>query len=322
MTNLTENAVQIIPAPTYSLETSSVALLRRQVIDTFEGLLLSLKNLDDALLQDSHLMAWLNDCSEFITFPEGVSIRQKISQILSQVEYLSTQAPREIIVYAGFVGASQHTLEIVNQLNTQKEAFKQAILSLKKIKLSIHDDLLTTAFEHLLSHKRNLPTASNLKNMGLSRLHLKQCYRKIPILNDTPLKISWTWANTRSIKRVSVLEAEKLLKKRNLSDEGIQLQLKKLASLPHSETLAIVQDLAPHLRANLVMAANQPKERLMVKGPVPIFFPATPNQPWPEFKPPKIKMPKDKARVIRNDVRLDPNPFLPAIRAHRYLDLS
>ena len=309
-------------APLLKTTTCSIALLRRQIMDAFEAMLFSLDKLGDALIQDNHLMAWVSDGIDLFNFPEAYTSREKALHILSQYEYLPSQAPREIIVCAGFIGASQHTLDIVCQLNLEKDEFKQAILALKKINPNIYHNELTQTFDSLLAHKRDLSTANQLQKMGLARLHLKQCYRKIPVLSSTPLKISWTWANTRSIKKISVLEAEKLLRKRNILDEGIILQVKKLSHLAQDEPLAIVQDLAPHLRANLVMDANQPKERIMVKGPVPLFFPATANQACPEFKPPKQKTAKDKARVIRNDVRLDPGPFLPAIRAHRYLNRS
>lgn len=312
---MTTTTLTLDPVP----ETASVALLRAQVVEAFESLLTALDNLTEALLQESALMAWVSDNHDLFQFPEHYSVREKIIQILNQYEYLPTQAPREIIVCAGFVGASEETLDLVRILNNKKDAFKQSILALKKLKPLFQEEELTQSFQSLLAHKRNLPTASYLRKMGLARLHLKQCYRKIPILSRTPLKISWTWANTRSIKKITVLEAEKLLRKRNINDEGIQLQLKKLASLSPSNSLAIVQELAPHLRANLVMDPAEGKERLMVKGAIPIFFPASLNHPWPEFKPPKVKTPKDKARLVRNDVRLELNPFLPAIRAHRYL---
>lgn len=303
-------------------ETKSIALLRQEVIETFGTMLLTQENLNQAILNESCLMAWAADSNGFFNFPPQYSIREKIIHILNQYEYLPAQAPREIIVCAGFVGASESTLEIVFALNHQKDNFKQAILALKKVKPNLLDDELSQTFNHFISHKRHGSTAAHLRTMDLAKLHLKQCYRKIPILKSAPLKISWTWANTRSIKRITVAEAEKLLRKKNLSDEGIVLQLEKLAQLPSKEPLAIVQNLAPHLRANLVMEPSQPKERIMVKGPIPIFFPTTVNQPWPEFKPPKTKMTKDKSRHIRNDVRLDPFPFLPAIRAHRYLNLA
>lgn len=300
-------------------ETHSIALLRQQVIETFGSMLSALENLSQAILNENDLMAWASDTNDFFNFPQTYSVREKITHILCQYEYLPTQSPREIIVFPGFVGASEHTLEIAAKLNLQKDAFKQAILDLKKVKPNLLDEELFQAFDHFQSHKRQGSTAAHLRKMDLSRLHLKQCYRKIPILKAAPLKISWTWANTRSIKRITTEEAEKLLRKKDMSDEGIMLQLEKLAQLPFNEPLAIVQNLAPHLRANLVMEPSHPKERMMVKGPIPIFFPSTINQPWPEFKQPKTKTPKDKTRHTRNDVRLDPLPFLPAIRAHRYL---
>lgn len=300
-------------------ETNWIMQLRQEVIETFNLMLLTLENLSHIMLNESHLMAWVADSSDFFNFPPSLSVREKIISILTQYEYLPTQAPREIIVCPGFVGASEHTLEIITQLNHQKDAFKQAVLALKKVKANLLDEELFRAFDYFQSHKRHNSTAAHLRTMDLARLHLKQCYRKIPILKAAPLKISWTWANTRSIKKITVEEAQKLLRKKNLSDEGILLQLEKLARLSVNEPLAIVQNLAPHLRANLVMEPNHPKERIMVKGPIPIFFPTNVNQPWPEFKPPKIKTPKDKTRHVRNDVKLDPLPFLPAIRAHRYL---
>lgn len=303
-------------------ETKSIGLLRQDVIDTFSAMLITQENLNQAMLNENALMAWAADSSDYFNFPQHYSVREKIIHILSQYDYLPTQAPREIIVCAGFVGASEQTLDIAVRLNNQKDAFKQTILALKKVKPNLVDDELFHAFDHFWSHKRHGSTAAHLRKMDLARLHLKQCYRKIPILKAAPLKISWTWANTRSIKKITVAEAEKLLRKKNVSDEGIVLQLEKLAQLPFNEPLAIVQNLAPHLRANLVMEPSHPKERIMVKGPIPIFFPTTVNQPWPEFKAPKIKTTKDKTRLIRNDVRLEPLPFLPAIRAHRYLNLA
>ncbi len=164
---------------------------------------------------------------------------------------------------------------------------------------------------------RNLNTATTLKSVGLARLHLKQCYRKIPILSHSPLKISWTWAHTRSIKKISINKAQEMLLKKG-TDAGIEMQIDKLKHLGAFEELAIVQELAPHLRANIVYSIDDKIHRSMIKGPIPIFFPCTPETPFPQFKPPVKKCDKDQNRSKRSDVRLDPNPYLPAIRAHRY----
>src|SRR5688572_19186498 len=135
-------------------ETSSIALLRHDVVETFSAMLLTLENLSQAMLSETDLMAWAAESSDFFKFPQSYSVREKIIHILRQYEYLPTQAPREIIVCAGFVGTSEETLEIVVKLNHQKDAFKQAILALKKVKPNLLDDELFRAFDHFLSHKR------------------------------------------------------------------------------------------------------------------------------------------------------------------------
>ena len=151
---------------------------------------------------------------------------------------------------AGIVASSAGTLEAIQHLNACKDRFKASILALKSAKIALSDPYLTEHFEKVLS-KRARDVADTLTKMGLARLHLKQCYRRIPCFAVRPSKVSWTWANTRAITRISVNEAEKLLLKQG-TDPGIILQLNKLAHLNYDEPLAILQTLAPHLRANLV----------------------------------------------------------------------
>ena len=291
---------------------------RIAVLEAFESLQNALEGLHDAMREDEMLVAWTQEtCHLPLFIPNKASHRERAFKALEQLEYLENQAPREILLLPGFIGCSDKTLERARAVNLAKDAFKQCILALKKNHISLTDKSLNEALDQ--SFFRQSQTSLSLKKMGLARLHLKQCYRKIPILEHTPSKISWTWAHTRSIKRISVKDAEKLLLKKQ-NDSGIQRQLNLLSSLSQQESLAIVQELAPHLRANLLFQGNHiTQERKMIKGPIPIFFPAKPQTQAPSFKPPKDKCDKDANRVIRSDARLDPTPFLPAIRAHRYL---
>ena len=294
--------------------------LRIDVLNAYQELINQFSQLNQAMQQDHALVAWLHHLPPY--FPrhdQNRHTRDLAYQLIHQIEYLDSQDPREILVCPGFIGASTETLSCVQSLNDAKNAFKEAILRLKEAKLSIKDKKLNQDLEQLLNH-RDFNTSRALNRMGLSRLHLKQCYRRIPILPAAPKKISWTWAHTRSIKRISVEQATSLLQKKSNQDQGIQQQLSKLSCLSSNEPLAIVQELAPHLRANIVLPDEAgPKTRIMVKGPIPLFFPATTTTPAPDFKPPIEKQSKNKNRLVRKDVRLDPEPFLPAIRAHRYV---
>jgi hypothetical protein len=273
------------------------------VIDSFRQLREALASLvEHVCLLDKDLPAWFNATPQLMVTKCG-SPRQLACNLISQLEYLDGQQPREILVGAGIIAASVETIEALKNLNQAKDQFKNSMLKLKAANISSNHELLVNP----------------LSRMGLSRLHLKQCYRKLPYLLQRPTKVSWTWANTRSIKKISVQEAEQLLRS-HIIDDGIERQLRLLQGLAHSEKLAIIQDLAPHLRANIVMQHGNDVKRLMVKGPVPIFYLATEKLGLPEFTPPGIKHGKDKDRVIRKDVKINPEPFLPAIRAHRYYE--
>ena len=51
---------------------------------------------------------------------------------------------------------------------------------------------------------------------------------------------------------------------------------------------------------------------------MPIFYPALPQTPLPLFKPVPPKCDKNKNRLLRSDVLLDPMPLFPTIHAHQY----
>jgi len=229
---------------------------------------------------DRSLPAWLQPPAKLNLAPNAY--RDNACALIRQVEYLNNQEPREILVGAGIMAASAETISMLDELNTAKESFKKAMLTMKSAKVSPSHEYLSKNFEELLP-QREPGVAQNMSRMGLSRLHLKQCYRRIPLLKHRPKKISWTWANTRSIKKITVEQAEQMLLKHTL-DSGIEMQLKLLQGISPSEPLAIVQELAPHLRANIVMPDGN---RVMVKGPVPIFYLQDEDLPLPEYVPPK-----------------------------------
>lgn len=274
--------------------------LRQDVLTAYANLQMSLEKLCSAIRMESALLAWVHEESDIPLLIGDLSVREKAIALLTQNEYLDAQAPREILVLPGYIGASAATLDLLHNVNQSKDQFKKCVLALKAA----------------LDKPSQLTHAMHA--MGFARLHLKQCYRKIPILKLAPLKISWTWAHTKSIKRITIEKAQEMLRKKG-EDSGILLQIQKLSALPSNEQLAIVQELAPHLRANIVLN-DENRTRLMIKGPVPIFFPCDSTTPNPAFKVPQKKSLRDQNRTIRKDVRLDPNPYLPAIRAHRYCE--
>jgi len=306
-------------------QTTEASQALSQVLKSYHAIEHYLEKLHNAMGEDHLLGAWMQD----FTQPNELLLqathpRERAFNGISQLAYLPGQAPREIIICAGFIGACAATLDIVNELNAAKTDFKQAILNLKSKKISLRDPFFNNHLNDPMfsTVQRENQTAMILKKSGLAHLQLKQCYRQIPVLAHPASYISWTWAHTRSIKKITVAQAyDKLFQKTKKNHSvSIELQIKKLAALSPDTPLAIVQELAPHLRTNIVLQpAEGEKKRLMIKGSLPIFYPATLSTPIPVFKAPTPKCDKNKERVIRSDVQLDPVPFLPSIRVHRYL---
>jgi hypothetical protein len=308
--------------PCMSVQGHLISSHTLDVLEAFSALQEAMQVLNTQVIHcDANLPVWFSPPPKMGFFPH-LSEREKVCLYLNQFEYLETQLPKEILVGPGIVAASKDTLCAIENLNQCKQRFKKGMIALKEAHGSLRQIVdFQEAIDDFLN-KRPSGVARNLQKMGLARLHLKQCYRIIPCFYQKPEKIAWTWANTRAIRRISVAEADLLLLKQG--EEGrIVWQREKLAQLSHDEPLAIVQELAPHLRANIVFRDTDTavSTRKMVKGPVPFFYAEQKimqPEPLPRFSPPREKKAKDKERPIRKDVKLDPNVFLPAIRAHRY----
>lgn len=297
------------------MENKSVTEYINNIISSFSNLSDKIEKLQFCIKADHKLPCWLQDIEN--------NTRTTAYKLIAQLEYYDAQDPKETIVHPGVIGSSRETLIAINEVNLAKDSFKKHMVELKNAKIKINDPEIITRFEavfHESLKKRNISASQALRKTGLSRLNLKQCYRHIPTVARKPYKISWTWANTRAITKITVQKAADLLAAKR-QDPGIILQLDKLRYLsPHKE-LAIVQELAPHLRANIVF--RDPKtletERTMIKGPLPIFYPAEEDSNLPFFVLPKEKQGKSKDRKMRSDVKIDPDVFLPALRAHKYL---
>lgn len=293
------------------------------VLESYKNLKKNLLKLNSLILADQNLPLWIYNNDNL----NSNELRYKLIIILNQIEYHDAQDPKETVIYPGIIAASKETIDQISIINNCKSEFKEAIQNLKKLKIKNSDPVLTDEFNKVFysfednKNKREFNTQSTLKRNGLARLNLKQCYRTIKVLPIKPNSVSWTWANTKAISKISKDEAiEKLKLKGN--DYGIQQQIKKVESLKNHEKLAIVQVLAPNLRSNIVYPDNKLDipNRQMIKGHMPIFYQDIIGNELPYFKVPKPKSEVNIRENKRADRKLDSEAFLPAIRAFRYLE--
>ncbi len=229
--------------------------------------------------------------------------------LLTDIWYRNTGDGRRTQNLYGLIGVAPEIIPILHQLNSAKYQFQASVKAYRE----------TQRDPSPLLHKRAETLNLSLQQTGLARLHLKQCYRQFPVLNKRPNKVLFSWYTSgRSIRKLSVNEAEKRLLKMDISQLHIQLQLEALAKIPQSEPLAQLQQQVPVMRANILWEENGEKIRKAKNCPLPIFFPLDESQSLPEYNTPSLTPPETRQRQQRSDLIIDPEPYLPSLRIHRY----
>lgn len=232
--------------------------------------------------------------------------------------YQGEQDGRETRSCYGLVLANDELITLAQKANQLKDEFKTRVQGIQK-----RDKDYWLALKAQLN-KRHQNLREKLYFTGLARLHLKQAYRHIPILEQRPEKVGFTWySNGRSIKKLSVAQAEKKLIAMGEDKLHIQAQLQKLYTMPDSEMLAQIQTQVPLVRANLVYKTLNEKgisetQRKAMNIALPLLVPADKLPFLPEFNQISAIPPEDRTRLPRNDFKIESDVFLPSLRAYRY----
>ena len=287
--------------------------LRFDLFSSYEALLQKLVSFSAALRNDHALPLWVSRTEQELA--DQKDMRQKAIQLYQQLWYLDAQEGRETITCPGLIGVSGDTLNAALACNEAKDVFKSAVLALKALGKNQADILLSDL------QTREPEVSLALRRMGTARLNLKQAYRHIPLLKIKPVKVGFTWSKQgRTIQRISVAEARRLLSKRQ-STPLIQGALSKLASLSENEILARARSVVPHLRANIVFDPNTvTPHRRLIQTPLPLLVPLLPGENLPEFVPIPPE-PIGQDRLKRSDVKIDDTPFIPMLGIYRYKEM-
>mgnify|MGYP005828736607 CR=1 FL=1 len=233
---------------------------------------------------------------------------------LFDVWHQTGQDGRETRNYLGIVVANDELIDAARHVNIAKDAFHAG---LQKIK-STTPKALSDAKAKLTT--RHPDVNHVLRKEGLARLHLKQCWRHLPIADAEVAKVRFAWYQSgRSIKRITVRDAEQKLLRLDTDAPHIKVQLRRLAGLPSDEPLAQVQAQAPLMRANLFfnhpLADGHTRRALNVS--MPLFVPNE-RLGMPDIKAPPTHPQPQRTRATRRDEKLESDVFLPSLRVYRY----
>ncbi|MGM0824231.1 MAG: DNA replication terminus site-binding protein [Pseudomonadota bacterium] len=237
-----------------------------------------------------------------------------IRTALLDVWHQTGQDGRETRNYLGIVAADETLIAAAHKVNEAKEAFQATLQTIKRAA----PKSLSDAKAQLT--RRHPDVQSVLNKEGLARLHLKQCWRQLPIADADVAKVRFAWYQSgRSIKRITVREAEQKLLQLDSDAPHVKVQLRRLADIPSSEPLAQVQSQAPLMRANLFfshpLADGHTRRALNVA--MPLFVPSAQGV-LPDIKAPSAQPHATRTRAVRRDEKIEPDVFLPSLRVFRY----
>jgi len=226
---------------------------------------------------------------------------------LRDIDHMGDQDGRTSQSHPGLVGACEETLQWIAQINFHKRHAR-----------SVYQSLRAQLSQQYRPPRLESELRLRLTHLGYPRLNLKKLERETRILPAIPDHVGWFWAHTAKTKRLNQSQAEQLLRKYG-DDFAITQQLEWLHSLPDGEMLAQVRPPAWHLRANISFRREPENQRYQLPACLPFFFPAHPGSRLPAISLTTAHPPTDTARPPRGGRKLQEQPFLPAIHAHRYL---
>lgn len=289
------------------------------LVSSFDTLTLGLSNFCQFLSQQQP-QCWValgEEEQELARLPLGQL--KKACSYYRDIWYKEQQDGRETRSCYGFVMASEEIINLAREINQAKDDFKKLVQQIQKT----DKDLWLSQKAQLNSRHQSL--RKQLYYTGLGRIHLKQLYRHIPILEHRPEKIGFTWySNGRSIKKLTVAQAQTKLLAMGEEKSHIQQQLQHLNTLPEHEMLAQIQTQVPVVRANLVFKLINGKGqsdtvRKAMNVSLPLLVPEENNPLMPKFNQIDEQPPVARTRIARSDFKICEEVFLPSLRVHRYL---
>lgn len=213
-------------------------------------------------------------------------------------------------ILLGGVALSEEGISKVAEVNGIKEQLQKCILNIKQ-SLKGRDG-------RALSHSGSAKAFRTLMNeIGYGRLSIKQCTRKIPILEGQLKSIRFSYSTGgRSLARKSPQEALKILEKSGYMSSKSQIEREVLERMNPETQLAQVQRLAGYFKANVVFCCG---ERKTVPSSVPLVYLNTAGEKVIRQELlPTDQPPPGVTRKRRSDQKVSQLPIISSIRIHTY----
>jgi len=278
------------------------------LIDEFDQIVLLSKDLSASLI--------LLQRPCWVPIAENESFDQELHKAARYYQdywYQGDQDGRETRSCFGLISGTQEQVILARAINGHKARFKKLVGDLKKQDSSGWLDLKGQL------NKRHADIHEQLHFSGQSRLHLKQTWRTLPVLDRRPHRVGMNWYTSgRSINKITVEQAQAALEQMDTGAPHIVTQLAQLGNLPANTPLARVQNQAPTMRANFMFDDSVEPQRLAMNVSLPVLFLDEEDKGLPVHNVPEFEAPEIRKRAVRSDRKIEDEPFLPSIRTHLY----
>ncbi|NVK11153.1 MAG: hypothetical protein HWD83_04045 [Gammaproteobacteria bacterium] len=230
-----------------------------------------------------------------------------ISESITKLFYQDDRDGRVTDQVQAVVIIDDQQMALIHSINGIKSRFKNSVSQLRQ------------ANPKQISHWQNAVFnqggrgRTQLAEHQVGRLHLKQAWRRLNVIDQTVEKIQFAWYKSgRSITKLSQQEVLDRLLRAEKQGRPIANDWKAMANTQSTDVFAMVQTQAPLIRANVFLESG---ERFALNASTPLFLAA--QTTLPQITP-ATALGETKTRQTRSDTKIEAKPFLDVIRVHRY----
>lgn len=268
------------------------------VLTAFKDLNAYLKKFATLLVREHHSVSLVYETDRA---PINVAI-----EALSALTYTDEQVGRELIQQPGVIFIPPELVEMVETINTKKNAFMAEIGKFKEA-----STLKTN--EGILSQLRQ-----NLASAGEGRIHIKQCERKFMIIEKPPKKLTWYtesggWG---AQKKFSKSEAQSLVDTMMEGNEdGIRVCTQLVNDLHEREILVKRSKSADSTKISAVYGERKASSHI---GSLPIFVVVSSLEAISEVQIVMDRANSKKHGSKKSTSKFEAEPYIESLKLYRY----
>jgi hypothetical protein len=303
------------------ISNSPAALMKRELEVALRGLSHALDTLDATLERDFELLALegtkLYPLHLFIDPPTTGTALTYARHVIRTIDRPTGSVDsRTTAICPGLMAARAATIQAAHEVNIAKDRFRAAYDSMRGKYLEIED-------KERCTNRREPLLKASLNALGRPHLHYWAAIRRLVVLDSLPASVSFHWAASERITRISLSEARARLERMRRSptpSPHLERQFETLTKLERAGDQVLAVRRSPHVHPKATVVSVDEAgvfSTTFVRAVLPILYPGPARPGRPRFR--ALPRGQDRPqRLRRSDRLIESQPALPSIHAYRY----